>query len=63
VTITDTNLFTEKQKEFIDQVEPLNIEARYPSHKEKLLRSLSESKCREIISQTKELQKWIKERL
>ena len=57
------DLFTEKQKEFIDQVEPLNIEARYPSHKEKLLRSLSESKCREIISQTKELQKWIKERL
>ena len=56
-------LFSEKQKEFIDQIEPLNIEARYPSHKEKLLRSLSESKCREIISQTKELQKWIKERL
>ena len=57
------DLFTEKQKEFIDQVEPLNIEARYPSHKEKLLRSLSELKCSEIISQTKELQKWIKERL
>jgi HEPN domain-containing protein len=56
-------LFSEKQKEFIDQVEPLNIETRYPSHKEKLLKSLSESKCREIISQTKELQKWIKERL
>jgi len=56
-------LFSEKQKEFIDQVEPLNIEARYPSHKEKLLKSLSESKCREIISQTKELQKWIKMRL
>ncbi len=57
------DLFTEQQKEFIDQVEPLNIEARYPSHKEKLLKSLSKSKCREIISQTKELQKWIKERL
>jgi HEPN domain-containing protein len=56
-------LFSEQQKEFIDQIEPLNIEARYPSHKEKLLRSLSESKCREIISQTKEIQKWIKERL
>jgi HEPN domain-containing protein len=38
-------LFSERQKEFIDQIEPLNIEARYPSHKEKLLRSLSESKC------------------
>jgi HEPN domain-containing protein len=55
--------FTEEQKEFIDQIEPLNIEARYPSHKERLLRSLSDSKCIEIISKTKELQKWIKERL
>lgn len=25
-------LFSESQKAFIDQIEPLNIEARYPSH-------------------------------
>ena len=37
-------LFSEKQKEFIDQIEPLNIEARYPSHKERLLKSLSDAK-------------------
>jgi len=56
-------LFSEKQKEFIDQLEPLNIEARYPSHKERLLKSLSDAKCQEIIYNTKEIQKWIKERL
>lgn len=55
--------FTEEQKEFIDQIEPLNIEARYPSHKDRLLKSLTESKCSEIINKTKELQKWIKEKL
>lgn len=33
-------LLSESQREFIDQIEPLNIEARYPSHKERLLRSL-----------------------
>ncbi len=55
--------FTEDQKDFIDQIEPLNIEARYPSHKERLLRSLSHAKCLEIIEQTKELQQWIKEKL
>jgi HEPN domain-containing protein len=55
--------FTESQKEFIDQLEPLNIEARYPSHKERLLKSLTDSKCNEIIDKTKELQQWIKERL
>ncbi|MDP3915524.1 MAG: HEPN domain-containing protein [Bacteroidota bacterium] len=55
--------FTEKQKDFIDQIEPLNIETRYPSHKERLLKSLSEEKCSEILQMTKELQQWIKEKL
>ena len=55
--------FSEEQKLFIDMLEPLNIEARYPSHKERLLKSLTENKCVEIIENTKELQKWIKQRL
>jgi len=56
-------LFSEEQKDFIDQIEPLNIEARYPSHKERLLKSLTENKCMEIIGKTKELQEWIKGKL
>jgi HEPN domain-containing protein len=55
--------FTEDQKDFIDQIEPLNIEARYPSHKERLLRSLTHEKCLEIIERTEQLQQWIKEKL
>ncbi|HOK50394.1 MAG TPA: HEPN domain-containing protein [Bacteroidales bacterium] len=55
--------FSEKQKDFIDMIEPLNIEARYPTYKERLLKSLTESKCIEIIEKTKDLQKWIKEKL
>jgi HEPN domain-containing protein len=55
--------FSEAQKDFIDQIEPLNIEARYPSHKERLLKSLTEEKCLEILKRTKELQIWIKEKL
>jgi HEPN domain-containing protein len=55
--------FSEEQKEFIDQVEPLNIEARYPSHKERLMKSLTDAKCIEIIQKTKELQQWIKKKL
>ena len=55
--------FTEDQKDFIDQIEPLNIEARYPSHKERLLKSLTHEKCLEIIEHTKELQQWIKKKL
>ena len=55
--------FSEDQKKFIDQVEPLNIEARYPSHKERLLKSLSNEKCQEILINTKKLQEWIKLKL
>jgi len=55
--------FSEEQKDFIDQIEPLNIEARYPSHKERLMKSLTETKCIEILKGTKELQIWIKEKL
>ncbi len=56
-------LLPESYKEFIDQIEPLNIEARYPTHKERLFKSLTDTKCAEIIQKTKEIQKWIKERL
>ncbi len=55
--------FNEKQKNFIDQIEPLNIEARYPSHKERLLKSLTEAKCRAILNETRKLQLWIKQKL
>lgn len=63
IELSDYDLFSKSQKEFIDQIEPLNIEARYPSHKERLLRSLSAEKFEEIITRTKEIQQWIKERL
>jgi HEPN domain-containing protein len=57
------NDFTENQKDFIDQIEPLNVEARYPSHKESLLKSLTHGKCLELIEHTRDLQKWIKMKL
>jgi HEPN domain-containing protein len=55
--------FSEDQKEFIDQIEPLNIEARYPSQKDRLLRSLTDARCLDIIQKTKAIQQWIKEKL
>lgn len=57
------DVFSDLQQDFIDQIEPLNIEARYPSYKERLLRSLTDAKCKEIIQETKKLQQWIKEKL
>jgi HEPN domain-containing protein len=50
-------------KNFIDILEPLNIEARYPSDKARLLLSLTKDRCDSILLGTKNLQSWIKERL
>jgi HEPN domain-containing protein len=54
---------SEIQKDFIDQIEPLNIEARYPAHKERLLKSLTKEKCQELLTETKKLHSWIKMKL
>ncbi len=48
--------FSEKQLDLIDQLEPLNIEARYPSYKERLMQSLTDHYCQWLLQQTSELQ-------
>jgi len=55
--------FSDDFKDFIDLLEPLNIESRYPSHKEKLLQGLTKEKCEEILNSTNQLQSWIKTKL
>lgn len=55
--------FSEEQKNFIDLLEPMNIEARYPTHKEQLLKSLTEKRCAEILKNAQELQRWIMQKL
>jgi HEPN domain-containing protein len=54
---------TEEQKDTIDLIEPLNVEARYPTHKEKLMQTLNYQRCKEIIDNTEELYIWIKRQL
>jgi len=55
--------FSEEQKDFIDILEPMNIEARYPTNKKQLMESLTEKRCTEILNNAKELQKWIMKKL
>ena len=54
---------SEEQTDFIDELEPLNIEARYPSYKERLMKSLTSDRCKELIEQTDKLRIWIKSKL
>ncbi len=52
--------FSENQKDLIDELLPLNIEVKYPTHKERLLKTLNHEKCKLLIEETKELCNWIK---
>jgi HEPN domain-containing protein len=55
--------FSESQKDFIDQLEPLNLAARYPANPDKITELLDFEKCRVILSKTEELSTWIKTQL
>ena len=53
----------EDQMLFLDELEPLNIESRYPEHKAKVLKFLTNEKCQIILKKTNDLQQWIKMKL
>jgi len=55
--------FSEEHKDFIDLLEPMNIEARYPTHKKQLMESLTGKRCTEILHNAQELQRWIMKKL
>lgn len=56
-------LMDDEQRDFIDIITNYNIEARYPEDKDELSRSLTDSFCRQMIEETKQLQQWIKDKL
>ncbi|MDR0612109.1 MAG: HEPN domain-containing protein [Dysgonamonadaceae bacterium] len=57
------NSLSEEQKIIISEIEPLNIEARYPEYKSSMSKLLSRRKCLELFEQTNTLQQWIKEKI
>ena len=42
-------VFSDEQKDILDMLDPLNIEARYPTHKEKIIKLLDQDKCLKIL--------------
>lgn len=62
----ESNLYKimgEEQKDFLDTISPLNIEARYPTQKEILLEALTKERCKKILKETEGMVLWIKEML
>lgn len=54
---------SEDQKNFLDFLEPLNIEARYPGKKDRLLAILTAEKCSQIIVRTESELQWVMKKL
>jgi HEPN domain-containing protein len=54
---------SDEHKDTIDLLEPLNVEARYPTAKDKLLKALTGQRCISVLKRTEALFTWIKARL
>ena len=54
---------SEEQRELLRELNPLNIEGRYPQHKEGIAKTLNNDKCVKLIAGTEELLCWIKQQL
>jgi len=57
------DLFSAEQKLFLNTINPLNVEARYPDYKERMAKTLTDEICEQIFEQTTLLQQWTKEKI
>ena len=58
---TDLNLnLTKDQQDFFTELNPLNIEARYPEMKEKLGKAISKKKAFILLDDTRSIYKWLR---
>lgn len=57
------NLFSETQLDFIDELTPLNIQARYPAYKDSIYKLVTREKAEDILKKTKGLWKWLRQKI
>ena len=56
-------LLTDEQAELLNTLNPLQIEARYPTYKQQIDDLLTSKECAALIRQAKEMIKWIERQL
>jgi HEPN domain-containing protein len=57
------NDLSEAQISLLAKLQPLQIEARYPSYKERIAATLTPDYCKELMKETEEFVCWIESRL
>ena len=58
----DTSM-KENQILFVDNLNPYNIQARYPNHKLRLYKQTTKKTAQEILENTEELFQWLKQKI
>ncbi|GHV56162.1 DNA-binding protein [Deltaproteobacteria bacterium] len=58
-----SDLLSEAQYQLLDELRPLSLEARYPSHKDTLNQMMDEQISRNFIERTEVFLSWIKQML
>ena len=54
---------SEEQLVLLDKLAPLQIDARYPEYKEKIMSTLTPTVCEQLLTQTEDFLCWIKQQL
>jgi HEPN domain-containing protein len=49
-------------QDLLDLLDPLNLEARYPTDKDRVLASLTRERCTEIIEGTRRMYSWLRQK-
>jgi len=52
-----------RQRTLLAELEPLNVEARYPSHKSALMKKLTKRYCTALVGRATRLMVWIEKQL
>jgi hypothetical protein len=54
------NTISESQYDLIDELIPLNIQARYPAYKDAIYKMIDDTKAKDILAKSKVLVSWLK---
>jgi len=54
---------SDEQLDFLEELTPFNIEARYPSYKDKMMAKLSPEYCKNLLTRTEEYLCWTRQKL
>ena len=57
------DMLDDEQIAFLDILNPLNIEARYPEYKDRISKSFNREVCENLLKQVITLQQWTKEKI